>query len=456
MAVEELLKHVPADAVYHRVPLSDDQNALGPWQEAIERYVPPDEDDPLWGQLIYGAGENGTPVAFPNGSEGERLRALLARNQAALQLLEEGIRRGRLQLPEQHPGDNAAKHNGDFVFSIHHLSQMLWVKAKSLRGDNDVLSAWQVPVQLLRMGEMLCNGEGLVTGYLIGHGIRKGAVDCIRGLAGRTETPRAVLMDLLSAANHSLVVPDGLGQSMRVEFCYWILVKLDRTPEGSELERLVDSLLSVWYDRGFVSVTSPKGPQFVTPSDDRLAWRREQAISVLCDHPCPFDKIATVRRMGELVAAQIRSLNYLRRTRICDFGHALRSLLFSLHWRRCWRRPRGMRYWPAQLTPEFPVEWLGPSEEAHAELAEVGQHMSVKDLASSQPPTETDIGLCRRKLRRVHNPIGWMLIEYLFLAGPDVRWTVVDYRTALEEMQKLVRKRLRRGTLRGFSSAGAG
>ena len=67
MAVEQLLQYVHPNAVYRRVPLADDQNALGPWREAIEHYVPPDADDPLWGQLIYGAGETGEPVAFPAG-----------------------------------------------------------------------------------------------------------------------------------------------------------------------------------------------------------------------------------------------------------------------------------------------------------------------------------------------------------------------------------------------------
>jgi hypothetical protein len=53
MAVEQLLQHVHPDAVYRRVPLADDQNALGPWREAIKHYVPPEEGDQLWGELIY-------------------------------------------------------------------------------------------------------------------------------------------------------------------------------------------------------------------------------------------------------------------------------------------------------------------------------------------------------------------------------------------------------------------
>lgn len=75
MSVEQLLPYVHPDAVYHRVPLPDAQNALGPC-EAIQHCVPPDKDDSLWGRLVYGDDDGGerVSVAFPGGSEGEHLR----------------------------------------------------------------------------------------------------------------------------------------------------------------------------------------------------------------------------------------------------------------------------------------------------------------------------------------------------------------------------------------------
>ena len=214
MAVDELLQHVHPDAVYHRVALPDDRNALGPWREAVKHYVPPGKDDPLWGELIYGSGEKGEPVAFPSGPEGERLRALLDRNQPAMELLEEGVRRGRLQLPVGQ-GDDAIRLNCDVLFGLHDLSRMLWVKAKATHAKGDINEECRLVIQVLRIGEMICNGDGLVGDYLMAHWNRKSALKWIRKLAGRDGMPRSVLRDLLLAVERSVASPDGLSQCLR-------------------------------------------------------------------------------------------------------------------------------------------------------------------------------------------------------------------------------------------------
>jgi hypothetical protein len=436
MAVEELLQHIHSDAVYRRVPLPDDQNALGPWQEAVKHYVPPDDKDPVWCELIYGAGETGTPVAFPSGPEGDRLREFLERNQKALDFLAAGVRRGRLQLPEAY-GDTALDLNGDVARHIVPLSQLLLVKAKCFQADGDVAKESGTAIQMLRIGEMICNGDGVIIHYLMGDVCRKSAVHRIRAMADRSETPSTVLCKLLSTIEHSLTSSDGLAQSLRADFCCWDLVKLEQMPGVVDIEDFVDLLLKIC---GYSPITGSPEAQYVTPSDDRLAWRREQIIALLRGHPCPFDKIATVRRMGNMVAARIQSMNYLHRPRMFDFAHAFRSILFRIHWHRCWRQPHNMKYWPAQLTPNFSVEGLGLSKEARAELAKLGDCLDAKQLAFLQPPTESDIVLARRKLRRVPNPVGLMLAGCLL--ATDVRWFASEHRTALEETRDLLTKRL--------------
>jgi hypothetical protein len=440
MAVEELLRHVHPDAVYRRVPLPEEQNALGPWREAIENYVPPDDEDQLWGELIYGAGRNGTPVAFPSGNEGDRLRALLDRNQRALDCLEEGVHRGRLQLPEECPGGNGAMLNAGLAIDVHHLVQMLWVKTKAFQADGDVLAVCRSLVEQLRIGEILCNCEGLVSDYLIGVWSRKSATNQLRALAVRDATPRPALVDMLSTVAHSIASTDGLAQSMRVELCCWVLPRIDKTPEGGELEDFVDQLLDVWYAHDSLSVEPTGEPQRVTPSDDRLAWRRRQIISLLRDHPCPYDKAATVRHLGELVAARIHSLSHLcRRRKVFDLGYRMNEVLFALRWRPCWRRPRGIGFWPAQFMPEYSVECLGPSEEARAKLAEISQYWSIRDL---KPPTEADIDRYRSRLHRVHNPVGWMLLEFLFFTSVDVTGFVREHWTSLHGLHRVLTRRL--------------
>jgi hypothetical protein len=366
------------------------------------------------------------------------LRALLDRNQTALEHLEAGVRRGRLQYPLVH-GDDALKLNGNFTQDIHCLGLVLWVRAKTMRTDGDMLGACRLLVEQLQIGAMICNGDGMVVDSLMGCWSRRSAINQIRMIASRSETPVAVLRELLPTIDHCLASPDGLAQCMRVDFCQWDLVKVNQLPDADELETFVDRLLNL-YPRNFVTLTDAGKPEIVTPSDGRLAWRREQIISLLRGHPCPFDKIATVQRLGKLVVARIRSMDYFRRPGIVDFGYALRRLVFRANWRRCWRQPRNMRYWPAQFTPDFSAEWLGHGESARAALASLGELMDGKQLASLQPPSEADVDMARHKLRRVHNPVGWMLAK-CFMAT-DVRSFAHEYRTALEETRKLLIERL--------------
>ncbi len=434
MAVEELLKHVHPDAVYHRVPLPDDQNALGPWREAIERHIPPDDDDPLWGKLIYGDGETGTPVAFPSGPEGERLRALLDRNQAALELLEAGIRRGRLQLPLRH-GFDMESPDGKVAISVAELSRMLWVKAKALEADGDCLGTWSSLIQYLRIGDMICNGDGILIDYLCGSCLRKSALNRLRALAESSNLPGTALTELRSIVENSLGSADGLAQCLRANFCCTDLVTIDSIPEGAELEKLVDRLLAAFYTN--TCFTFSGSPQAVEPSDDRVTWRRAQIISLLDGHPRPFDKIATIRLMGKRAAAGIHSLQRPRRPWVLGFARAWRGLLGCLR-RRLFS---GLKYWPDQLAPVFPVDALGPSQEACAARAELAKDLAGHwDVASWQLPTESYLALCRRKLRRVRNPVGRMIAEQV--APTDYRYVADQYRTALTEIQNALRKRL--------------
>jgi hypothetical protein len=441
MAVEELLKHVHPDAVYRRQPLPDDQNALGPWREAVKAFVPPDRDDPLWGSLIYG--EDGKSVAFPAGAEGERLRMWLDRNRSALDLLEAGIQRGRLQLPERH-GNDVVDLDTDVARHVVPLGQLFFVRAKCFHADGNAAEECRFLLEMLRMGEMICNGDGVVVHYLMGQWCRKSALNRIRMLANGSDTPVPVLRALLAAIEQSLAAPDGLSQSLRADFYYWALQKLDALADRGNLDELVDKLLETFYSRVYTFFDASNEPQVATPSDGRLAWRREQIVSLLRGHPRPFDKIATVRHMGKLVAALIRSMDYTQRSRIFDLSYRLHYLLFSVHWRWCRRQPRGMRYWPAQLKPSFGVNCLGDSDDARAKLAEYHECLGAKWLAASQPPTEADVAQFRRKLRRVRNPVGWLLAAELM--PTDILPFAWEYREALERIRTLPMKRLNAGS----------
>ena len=63
--------------------------------------------------------------------------------------------------------------------------------------------------------------------------------------------------------------------------------------------------------------------------------------------------------------------------------------------------------------------------------------MDGERLAAWQPPTDADVALARRKLHRVHNPVGWMLSR-CFLATNWGSSFACEYRIALEETRKLL------------------
>ena len=247
MAVEQLLQHVHPDAVYHRVPLPDDQNALGPWREAIEHYVPPDKDDPLWGDLIYGAGEKGEPVAFPSGPEGNRLRALLDRNQKALELL----RRGNPPRPTaiaRRAWRRFRQVERRFPLGVSMTGPTCSAsKARHCVADGDDVGVCRLRVQLLRSEKCSATAtSGAQTTFL--------AMDIGNGpSSGFKRLPTAVRFRDRFSANYcrrssaALASPDGLEQSMRLELCCMDLPKINQLPESGELEDFVDQLLQMFY-----------------------------------------------------------------------------------------------------------------------------------------------------------------------------------------------------------------
>lgn len=436
MSFDELLEHVPPEVVYRRAPLPDQQNAVGPWRETVCRFVKPkegSEEHDLWLTLIYGKGDSGEPAHFPCGQDGRALRELLKKNRAALALLREGIQRGRLQLPETR-WPPATGEDAILVWRLQDVTQAVFIKAKALCTDLDFGGVAEELVGMLRMGEMICNGEGDIGEYLVGDWIRSSALRSIRTLAARREVPLHVLTERLSAAENSLRSRDGLAECLRVELCCTGLPQLDHLVPCDELETFVDRLLATCY------WSQPMDPDETVPDDDRVQWRRGQILSLLQGHPQPFDKLATVRLLGESVAQWIEELNRPPRPRVFDVVG---------QWRRFRRWDRGRwwwrhtRFWPKQLRPDFPFEWMGTSDDARGKLAALPEELEgfdEKTFASMQPPTEVDVLSCRRRLRRVANPVGLILVMHLMPI--DVSHFMFRYRAALHETRSVLTNRL--------------
>ncbi len=141
------------------------------------------------------------------------------------------------------------------------------------------------------------------------------------------------------------------------------------------------------------------------------------------------------------MARQIEELNHPPKPRRLDLAGRWRRFRRDARWRWQWRRTR---HWPQQLTPGFPFEWMGNSDDARRKLGELPDGLDEFDedtFASMQPPTEADVLLCRKKLRRVRNPVGFVLAEYL--TPTDASQFVFRYRAASREAQRDARRSIR-------------
>jgi hypothetical protein len=429
MSVESLLACLPPQAVYRRDPLEGDRNALEPWREAVGRFVKPDDEQDVWGELIFGSREGGHGDALLTVDQ-TLARQVLDRNAAALELLCSGVQRGRVQFPEVHqleqvPGDS------EFIYRLGELARLPFIRFKVLAAGRDWAAATEEIIRLLRIGEMICNGEGQVLHYLIGLWIRSAAQRAIAQLAGARHVPRPMLVRLLDAVQQTLRSPDGLSQSLRIDFCAVVLPQFDQTKDEDDLPAIVDRILEVYYSARMAGTEQPSGPPSgagATGATGAAAWLahcRRQIVRLLEGHPKPFDKSATVRLMGETIAERVQDLTAVEKPGFLDFVGKLRRVRMRLHREHLTQKTR---YWPEELTPDFPYESYDFTQ--------------PPDATSAEPsPTNDEILAAREKLREVANPIGLLLVDHIL--SFDYTSFMLEHRAKLQDTRKILVRQIR-------------
>jgi hypothetical protein len=427
--IRPLLGAIGPHAVYRRVPLADERNALGPWRRAVEQLAKPQDERDVWGELIYGSGEEEEGAALGT-AQIAPARALLQRNAETLQWLDEGVERGSLQFPVFHDLEQVAA-DSQFACKLGEVARLPYIHSKLLAADGDLAAAAAATLRVLRIGQMICRGDGQMLHYLIGLWIRSAALRGMGRLAARDDLPRPALQSFLQALQEGLHARDGLAQSLRVDFCTLSLPRLAQTVDDQDLEAVVQQVLAVYY--------APRQPP-VVPDPARAAalggewldWQRRQILSILEGHPNPFDKLATARLMGGMLAQTLGEIRHVERTgglHLVDKLHRLRR-----HYRRRWLR-RKTRFWPAPLAPGFPYEW-GSGSNLELAPGELAASISI----ARQLLTESTLATAREKLRRVANPIGLVLAEHLLAF--DYSSFMFQHRAMANQIRRLLANRL--------------
>jgi hypothetical protein len=93
-----------------------------------------------------------------------------------------------------------------------------------------------------------------------------------------------------------------------------------------------------------------------------------------------------------------------------------------------------LRRWPAQLRADWPYEYLGLSDAARQALAELKDHVSGRQWADVQPPTDGELRRVREQLRLLPNALGVLLADAL--TSFDITPTERTRRARLEATRK--------------------
>ncbi len=244
MSIESLLKLVPPQAAYRRIPLDARLNALGPWQEAAEKFDVPSDENGVWTALVY-ASQISALRLLP----AHRTFALgvLEKNADCLDAFDRGIERGQLQFPEVRSIEQVTAET-EFVSRLGEIARLYLIRFRLAFAEGELAAAAEELFRLEKIGSLICNGEGQMLHFLIGLWLRAAAVRGFGHVAINVNAPNAVLVRILEALDEALKSPDGLAQSLRVDLATIELAQLGphdrRRGRAAGVEQLSGSLLS--------------------------------------------------------------------------------------------------------------------------------------------------------------------------------------------------------------------
>lgn len=189
--------------------------------------------------------------------------------------------------------------------------------------------------------------------------------------------------------------------ALRREFCLWSLPMIEQLANEESVERQIDKLIEICFQN---RPMLPTGDEEWT-DDGRLVQRRNQIMSLLLDHPNPWNTVDTVRSLSEFVSAQIAAVHAAQ----TDLGSGVLNVVEPT-----WPDPSSS-WWPDALSPRIHYEVLGDSHAAQAARVEMAELMEMSSEAFTlyNPITPTQLAERGEQLRGIDNPIGRLLAENL-------------------------------------------
>ena len=407
----DLLACVHPHVRYTRTALPDNQNAFPLLLEAKESYpafaeivnhAPSLEEErqadmPLTG--VYDRVEQGG--RFAAGQSGEQMRQWVAGRRRIWELTDRAIERGKCQFPEDIWQWYARRENakskrvrwtswlgtGSFSETI---SQLRLIRARMLLADGDRKGAVAEICQVLRLGKLVAEADGLAADCAAGHCLQISALRHIQTIARHQLLDDSWLVKLLAELPGYWPSLESLRRVYQVEFCYRVLPDLSHYP-AAPLDALVDVLLT----RRIGIPESAAAREAHKVDKNAFDMVRRGLLTILRGHSAPLDKADTVRVWSRLLAAQMADLDkpYFRRQR--DLGKGVRNEVAP---------------WPQCL-----------------DVRKIA--LSVFNFESLKPAkaTDTELAAARQALAKVSNPLG----KHLAIVDIDVN----SLRKSLEELR---------------------
>ena len=302
---------------------------------------------------------------------------------------------------------------------------MRCVSAKLLCAGQQFEKMTDEMIQVLRLGALLCDGEGTVLDQLVGFTVIGSALGWTQELADQSTFSSESRTRLLTEIQQSKPSTNGLIQSHLVDLSCCSIPMLEKVPENTDLKTLVEYLSEHWYNNTTMGdLLEDMGEEFadeqISPEvrEARLGLRKRQMFLLLHGHPKPFDKEATARLVGEDTAEYIRCID-----EGCDSPEPV--------------DPRA-GLWPEMLAPGYPLDSFGFDPQAIAEREELLDSLEPEERARYEQelrqPTDAEIVALNPKLRRVENPVGQLLRNQL--RPTDLSYLLSEHDRQLQATQK--------------------